>query len=261
MSEAETRCFFYYKSHIAFNRYDNNVFVYNVGDMCASNTPPVQCEGDHGGEFDLGSSSTWLQAGNHSSWNGAQADFASDTGDIFGNDILELDNATPTSLINFPIVIEQSTDLTANVIGGNVSSTLLGTLAAGKIIASRSWSVFWGLTGADSSSQMDGNLVLGGYDLAKTTGNNHTAAMSEGQGCTMFVYMTSIQMNFPNGTNFEILGTSQGDALRMCIQPSYPIITIPSNIYDAFTSYSGGIYLNRSYGINLWGQVFEAEDV
>ncbi|MCJ1246093.1 hypothetical protein MMC30_003297 [Trapelia coarctata] len=68
-------------------------------------------------------------------------------------------------------------------------------------------------------------------------------------------------MNFPNGTNYNILGTSHGAALRMCISPMYPIITIPFDLWQNFQSYAGGTYIGRSIGENIWGEVFAASGV
>ncbi|MCJ1436607.1 hypothetical protein MMC27_005987 [Xylographa pallens] len=148
-----------------------------------------------------------------------------------------------------------------NAIGFNVNSTFLNALQAAKLIPSRTWSFFWGLTGAEPSSQMDGSLVIGGYDAAKTAGPNSTQPTTEGQGCSLLVTMTAINLNFPNGTNFNILGTSHGAALRMCVSPIYPIITLPYDIWQSFQAFGGGTYIGRSVGINIWGEVFAAEGV
>ena len=230
-----------------------------MGDFCAEDRQPLQCEGYHGGEIDVGASSTWSQANDQKTWGGASVDVVSLNGNKFGTDLLSL-NAS-TTLNGLPMAIMRAADLGANVLGLHINSTLLNALVDAKMLASRSWSVFWGLTGADSSSQMDGSLVLGGYDLAKTTGTNHTSSFSQAPGCSLLVTVTNIEMNFPNGTDFNVLGSSHGAALRMCVKPDYPIITIPEDIWNVFEGYAGGSYIGRSLGTNLWGQVFDAEGV
>ena len=108
---------------------------------------------------------------------------------------------------------------------------------------------------------MDGSLVLGGYDAAKATGPNSTQSITTNQGCNFFVVVTAINMNFPNGTNFNILGSSHGAALRMCVSPMYPIIAIPLDIWQKFAGYAGGTYIGRSVGENIWGEVFGVNGV
>jgi hypothetical protein len=52
-------------------------------------------------------------------------------------------------------------------LGLGINSTVLNALKSAGHIASRSWSMFWGLQGATAATQMDGGFVLGGFDKAK----------------------------------------------------------------------------------------------
>ena len=236
--------------------------MYDVGDFCDHNTTPLQCEGNERGQFDAKISSSWSQVADVAAAGGATTDFGNGRGDIFGTDIIYLNNTA--NLTSFPIgVIRGGVNLQGHVLGLHTNSTLLDALLRAKLIASRTWSLFWGLTGAEPKTQMDGSLILGGLDKAKTTGENSTERLSSepfltGQECTLLVTVTAINMNFPNGTNSNILGTSHGSALRMCVKPEYPLITLPFDIWQIFAGYAGGFNIGRS---NLYGELYAADQM
>ena len=240
----------------------NNTYVYDVGDFCSNDTTPLRCEGYNGGQFDQGASTTWVQYDGVTAAGGAPNDYGNGRGDIFGTDILHLNSTT--TMTNFPIgIMRGGANLNAQVLGLSTNSTLINGLITSKMIASKTWSLFWGLAGPDPTTQMDGSLIFGGYDAAKTTGPNATehftaATFSNGQGCVLFVTVTAINMNFPNGTNFNVLGTGHGNALRMCIQPEYPIITIPYDTWQTFAAYAGGSNIGRS---QFYGELYTAKNV
>ncbi|MCJ1405933.1 hypothetical protein MMC11_009167 [Xylographa trunciseda] len=237
----------------------NDTLINDVGDFCDNTTSLIQCQYNAGGQLDVGASSTWSQASNAAAAGADPYDSDLDPGDIFGTDVLQVN--TNAELKKYPMGILRGSNSHPNAIGMEENSTFLNALQAAKLIPSRTWSLFWGLAGAEPSSQMDGSLVIGGYDAAKTTGSNSTQPTTKGQGCNLLVTMTAINLNFPNGTNFNILGTSHGAALRMCVSPIYPIITIPYDIWQNFLAFGGGTYIGRSVGINLWGEVFSSEGV
>ena len=108
---------------------------------------------------------------------------------------------------------------------------------------------------------MDGALILGGYDEAKATGPNSTQKISTSPDCNFFIFVTAINMTATDGTNYNILGTSHGSALRMCLSPRNRITTLPYDIWQNFKQYAGGTYIGRSDGENLWGQVYAANGV
>ncbi|KAL9116598.1 MAG: hypothetical protein Q9187_006876 [Circinaria calcarea] len=238
----------------------NNTFVYKIGgDQCESSNTPIQCQAFLSGQFDPSASSSWSEASSLFAAGGAVLDNGTGAGNIFGTDVIHLN--TSANFTRFPISIQDGKSLDSNALGLATNSTLLSAMINAKLIASRTWSLFWGLTGSDKETQMDGTLLLGGYDLAKTKGRNSTQSLTTGQGCDLFITVTNIKMNFPNTTDFEILATSYSSGLRMCITPEYPIITIPFQVWESFKSYAGGTYMDRSYGINLWGQLYEAAGV
>ena len=114
---------------------------------------------------------------------------------------------------------------------------------------------------------MNGNLVFGGYDAAKASGTNSTTSISEivdqiddDSLCrtSLMVTVTALTMNLVNGSNENILGGSQ---LQMCIDPSYPLITLPEDVWNNWENVDRNVPLNRSYGINLWGLTYAANSV
>lgn len=116
-----------------------------------------------GGLFFENSSSTWLEkssmyaagvSSERGNWNG--------TGDIWGTDVLHLKESF--TLDHFPVDTSKR-----NSIDLGENSTFLNSLRSSGLIASRTFSIFWGFFYQDSSS-MDGMAVFGGYDQAKTTG-------------------------------------------------------------------------------------------
>lgn len=124
--------------------------------------------------------------------------------------------------------------------------------------------MWWGLTGAESVQQMDGTLVFGGYDAAKLTGDNVTQPLTIDQGCisALTVTVTDIVMDFVNGSHKSIFGPQSGSALRMCIQPQFPTITVPSSIWDAFVNASGkGDEIGRALGISGYGMLYPPNNV
>lgn len=110
---------------------------------------------------------------------------------------------------------------------------------------------------------MDGNLVLGGYDAAKISGPNYTSKLTNNPNCdsSMIVTVTAITMNLLNGSDPNILGTNYGSALQMCVDASYPIISIPNDTWSNFELFAGANYIARSNGINVWGLTYPVNDV
>lgn len=237
----------------------NNTYVYDAGDFCPSNIDPLLCILNHGGQYDPGSSASYQRASGQAAAGASGDDGTQNAGDIWGTESLQL-NGTNT-IHNIPISIQRGNDLNYQCLGVGSNSTVMNALQNAQSIASRTWSFWWGQNGGDPASQMDGSMIFGGYDSGKTTGPNSTQPLSHGQDCPTLVTVTAINMNFPNGTNFNILGNSHGAALRMCVETSYPLITIPFDIWTNFQDNAGGTYLGRSEGLNSWGEVYGVDGV
>lgn len=177
---------------------------------------------------------------------------------IWGTDVLQL--SALSSQDQFPFGLSRNNDWRMNNLGLGRSSPLLNVLFDRKKIPSRAWGLFWGWTGSQDNSQMDGSLTLGGYDTAKTSGSNFTDNLVEDEDCksSMVVTVSDIVLNHPNGSITSIFGDSRGVAMRACVQPDYPLITLPYEIYQTFANATEGVFINRSTGVKVWGMNFEA---
>ena len=111
---------------------------------------------------------------------------------------------------------------------------------------------------------MDGSLTLGGYDSAKISGKNLTLPFSNNDfDCLagLIVTITDIQMNLQNGSDISILGASRGSAMKACLAPSYSVMSLSVDIWDAFVNVSkvAPAEDERSVGTNFWGMLIDAD--
>ena len=168
----------------------NNTYIYDSAASCETNTTAVcnarlvvlascgtdttaVCNARLGGLFDAGSSSTWdeypgytaLEFGNI---DGALQHYANSS----GKDILTLSDQL--SLSEFPIALDNAGAIGdgegLNKLGLGYNSSLLRRLMTSGTTNSQTWSIWQGWSGAEASQQIDGNIVLGGYDRAKFKG-------------------------------------------------------------------------------------------
>jgi len=229
--------------------------------FCASNIAPVECVAFKGGAFNVGSSSTWSPAGGIEDAGGSEDPNHDNVANcLWGTDKMQL---TPQlSLDKFPLGISRSNEWDMNTLGLGRNSTVLNTLIDAGRIASRSWGYFRGWTGAEAKFQMDGSLVLGGFDAAKiSVDNNYTVDFQIDVGChsSLMVTVRDIIMNHPNGTNTSILGIP--GVINACVAPASNVLTIPLANWQLFAAAAPGRFVNRSYGLNLWGMLYQAKDV
>jgi hypothetical protein len=177
------------------------------------------------------------------------------------SDTLQL--GTNTTLTAFPIGTpladwgEQSY-YPMNAIGMGRNSSLLNLLSDETSLSSHTVSMFWGLEGKQQSSQLDGSLVLGGYDKAKVSGQRYTLPLDSGFQCPsqMVINIADIQLNFLNGTDTSIFPSdaSKSSILSACIDPSYPtLMTLPLDPYfEIFEELTNISYTAREFGINYF---------
>ena len=166
-----------------------------------------------------------------------------------------------------------SEELPQSCLGLGRNSTILESLFRAGKIASQTWSLFWGLEGADSANAMDGSLTLGGYDRAKTAGPNLTQAFGSLRDMTLcpsslIVSITDILVKHSNGTATSLFANATGTALRACIKPDIHLISLPRDIYYAFTEAIGGTYIGpggtyngQSSSYKPWGMEYETQGV
>ncbi|EAQ84250.1 hypothetical protein CHGG_10654 [Chaetomium globosum CBS 148.51] len=120
----------------------------------------------------------------------------------------------------------------SHALGLGPNSTYLNALVAARQIPSRVWSIFWGRMWT-GSADMDGGIVLGGYDKEKVIGKNFTAQLdySENMGCWtgMRVIIVDVIANFPYGADVSIM--SGNLPVRSCIVPQRQLLwEVPADI-------------------------------
>ena len=219
------------------NRRTNNTYVYNQTATCPGSSTTAKCIAEHGGGFEEGSSSSWSILNSFVS----PESLVSGLDSLFGTDTLSFGG--PQNLTAYSLgIIRVSTDNTPvpfdNVLGLGSNSTFLSTLSTLGLIASKTISIFSGLAGTNGN--MDGRLVIGGYDSATFSGTNLSnpiqpqnsdpvSVFTESCGTGLIVSVQDISMNLPNGSTPSILGGNFSTGLSMCIDPAYPGITLPPN--------------------------------
>jgi hypothetical protein len=237
--------------------------LYGTSGQC-SNLSTAQCTFDRGGAFDPSLSSTFSAPPDPSAAEFRAADNGSLSITALGADMVALNSTV--NITSFPLFAPTSGALPQSGLGLGRNSTFLEYLYKSKQIASRSWSLFWGLEGGSPSTQMNGSLTFGGFDVAKTTGANLTQSFSSLEDMTvcpssMIVFITDVLVKFPNGTSNSLFGSAEGSAMRSCIKPDIPLITFPSNVWEAFSAAVGGTYIAPSESYKLWGMDYAARGV
>ena len=144
-----------------------------------------------------------------------------------------------------------------HALGLGSNSTYLNALAGTGAIPSRVWSIFWGRMWTGSKdTDMDGSVVLRGYDQEKVLGNNVTQPLdyTEDTGCWtgMKVTVTNVLVNFRNGTDYSVM--PRNSAVQCCLAPQRQLLWEgPNDIVDAFI---GATRMTESTGPSFglhWG--------
>lgn len=193
----------------------NNSYLQDtITPHCDNNDTKLLCSTLFGGLFDPGSSTTWSFQ-SYSSLSTAIEGNAFQDDQLWGTDTLVV-NAT-FALPETALGIFRSKGYAykpMNNIGLGTNSTLLSSLVSQGAIGSRSYGYTQGWTGVPEEQQMDGGLILGGYDAARVTGKNITLPLIQDKqyhcGSGLVIQITDIKMNLKNGTDASILGKSQG---------------------------------------------------
>ena len=240
----------------------NNTILYTTDRKC-SNLTTAQCTFDRGGAYDTKSSSSFQQL--NTSNGGHDAEFRADNNGLnavvaLGEDILTIGKQD----ISMKMFTPSSNTLSQSALGLGRKSNFIETLYESQLIASRTWSLFWGLEGADPTSQMNGSLINGGYDRAKTTGPKMTRPFSSladqaSRPSSMLVDVTDLALTFANGTSVSLLGNLL--SFSACIKPDIPLLTLPTDVFAAFSTAIGGTYLTPSESYKLWGMDFAATGI
>ncbi|KAI9674535.1 MAG: hypothetical protein M1817_001873 [Caeruleum heppii] len=246
----------------------NNSVLYDVTGICGEGISPASCNTQHGGLFDVNRSRTWAQAADQEAAGAAPEDGHANLRKLpsysWGSDVVHLN--TTTSIDRLPLGIAKDDRLLMNSLGLGRNSTLINSLLETGLIRHRTWSLWWGLEGDSAETQKNGHLILG--DASNFGDNNITIGLSDQSRCIthLMVTVSNITMDFANGTSLGILGTSAGSSLSFCINPGYPMITMPSANWEQFAARAGGRLDQNTEGrstsaINYWGMLYEASGV
>lgn len=191
-----------------------------------------------GGLFNEAASSSWSWAGNSSALSTASEALPlinpkHDT-DLWATDVLAVTSRknltdglsvqSTQTLSGFPLGISRGAGESMNTLGLGRNSTLLNALVNNGTIAARVWGFWQGWT---SQNQMDGNLVLGGYDMNKISGPNITLPTSTPDDLNTDCFLatvTDIKMNLKNGSSPSLFGPNRAGDLCVLSFPNLFII-------------------------------------
>lgn len=203
---------------LILERYLNDTWVYNTSSpYCPKDQTRRWCDTYRGGLYDPDQSSNSRKVPDVFAAGASPSDVDRTEGLHVWDSTWILDDlgVSNTTLVQYPIGMPGFDYGTQNHPTGSIglgpNSTLLTALKDAGTISSRSYGYWWGENGATSDAQMDGSLVLGGYDAAKIQGSNITTALrTPSLSCMSGMHMTisDIVMRFPNGTRSSIIVSS-----------------------------------------------------
>lgn len=247
----------------------NNIYIYDsskfVSTLSKGFNSNDQCIAYLGGTFNTSTSISW--SGYMMINNSGASIETQPGGNLWGRDSIWMKSSLEVPNTRLGLYQGQG-GLWLNAFGLGRNSSTLNTLVEMGALGSTVWSIWAGWTGAESQYQVDGSVVLGGYDAAKTKGDNLTTVMTMDppmSGGHMIVEITNIVMNLANGDNVTIFcSTTQPTSFQAFISPPDPLISLPKTIWDAFQASAGGTLAssNRSTDIIHQGaMVYEARGV
>ncbi len=179
----------------------NDTFVYGLDGFCPSGYSAASCITFRGGQYIPGTSSTSTTPGPPADapWPFPRMTWVSD--------VLTLNGSV--TLSEYPIGIAQndwgSQGYHPQVgLGMGINSSLIYMLNVGGLIASRTWAISWGMMASlsEPNRQVDGSLVIGGYDRGRILGDGNEKAVVQlsapSQACEsgMVISISDIVLNF-----------------------------------------------------------------
>lgn len=208
----------------------NNTYIFdnttqsNLAGCNANET--TECYTQLGGLFNEAASSSWSWAGNSSALSTASENLPlinpKHNTDLWATDVFTV---TPTKNISqFPLGISRGAGENMNTLGLGRNSTLLNALVNNGDIAARAWG-FW--QGWNSQYQMDGNIVLGGYDMNKISGPNITLPTSTPDDLNTDCFLatvTDIKMDLKNGSSLSLFGPNRAGTFLIQSFPNLVVI-------------------------------------
>lgn len=240
----------------------NNSYFYDESPQCGSVVTDT-CIAIRGGAFDESSSSTLMSNVGFSAFSRLDPQMTLNDGTVLTNtDAFTINTSFAIEQYPFGVPREDAGDF--STLGMGKDSSLLAMLRNAGDIASHSYSLYWGQTGTTVDHQLDGILVIGGLDMAKAVGQNYTTSLNRGSPCAsgMLVSVSDMTLEFPNGTSASIMGVEVGQTVNYCISPDYPLITLPSSLWEQWmlaypqSSTTGSADSRAGGQPNLWGLVY-----
>lgn len=256
---------------LAIHTYLNDTWIYNATNpLCDDmNITESQCVTTRGGVYDTEDSTSYTHREDVFDAGGDPSDVARALGthiwdNTWATDDIVVDN---TTLSEFPVGMPGfdfgGSNSRYGALGLGQNTTFLSWLKDQNSIASRSWSFWWGIDNAASRSAMDGQIIFGGYDAAKVVGEPFTQPLQNASAnCQsgMYLTITNMLLNFPNGTTSDLNPSS---ALTACLQPDFPaVMTIPAEpFYWKFENITETHFISKSRGTYWWNPIFPPQNV
>ena len=242
----------------------DNIYVNDGQASCAANDTTDQCTVRFGGLFDGANSSTYHFYTGLTAPGLPQSSSGDKTSDDTFTDALLLDPGL--SLTQFPLRINREFDYLAksyNYVGLRPTSLLMKTLVTGTQVSSNSIGYYSGWDGADITNDVDGSLVLGGYDRAKIAGHNATRSIrtADTQDCLngFKLSLTDISLNLRDGRNISLMNTSDVGHTA-CIDTVSDSIRLTPSLWSNFLRSSGSTKTGRvEDGFNREGFLIAAD--
>ena len=247
-------------------RFSERDYIYvNDGQArCAANDTADQCTVRFGGLFDGANSSTYHFYTGLTAPGLPQSSSGDKTSDDTFTDSILLDPGL--SLTDFPLRINREFDYLANTynyVGLRPTSLLMKSLVTGTQVSSNSIGYYSGWDGADITYDVDGSLILGGYDRAKTAGPNVTKSIrtTDTQDCPngFKLSLTDISLNLRDGRNISLMNSSD-IGHTACIDTVSDSIRLTPSLWSSFVHSSGSTETGRvEDGFNREGFLIAAD--
>lgn len=151
-------------------------------------------------------------------------------------------------------------------VGLGQDSSLIKRLKDDGLIASRSWSVWFGQRPqANGEGAVDGHLVFGGKDEAKMDGEGATWPIGQTDVCeTGFVIrVQSVSGTDRNGDEFPILDNEGQSGTQFCIVPGVALMSLPEAAERRLTDAIPGRPLRQSDSDDVhgtMGRIYSADE-
>ena len=242
----------------------DNIYVNDGQARCAANDTTDQCTVRFGGLFDGANSSTYHFYTGLTAPGLPQSSSSDKTSDDTFTDTILFNSGL--SLTEFPLRINREFTYLANsynYVGLRTESLLMRSLIAGTQVSSNAIGYSSGWDGADITHDIDGSLVLGGYDRAKTAGPNLTQSIrtADTQDCLngFKLSLTDLSLNLSNGRNISLMNSSDVGHTA-CIDTVSDSMRLTPSLWSNFLRSSGSTETGRvEDGFNREGFLIAAD--